>query len=525
MDELVTRRSFLNFVGRAAGASALYETMSAMGLVHVPIAYAGPPDLAPGSGSGRRVVVLGAGIAGLVAAYELTRANYACTILEARNRAGGRNWTLRRGDIVEETDSRQACGFDQGTQMYFNAGAARISQHHQAILGYCKKFGVPLEAMVNENRNAFFQSDKALGGRPIRARQIIADQRGYIAELLAKAVNQRALDEALTADDQERFLVMLRNFGALDKSFQYKGSSRAGYAKWPGAADRPGESLAPLAFTEFLESLTAYFQTNFGERIDWQPTMLQPVGGMDKIARAFERRVRSMIRYGAEVHEIRRHGEGVRIGYRDAATGKRHSIEADYCVCTIPLSVLADIDADFSPGHQQAIRACHYVKACKLAFQANRRFWEEDDQIYGGISWTDQAVTQIWYPSTGFHRPKGILVGAYIWTDRIGEQFGQASPAQRNVMAIQNGAKLHPNYGQHLVHGISVAWHKIPHSKGAYAEWSLDARRDAYVTLCRPDGPIHFAGEHLSYMTAWQEGAVLSAQSAALAIHERAQKR
>ncbi|HUI16152.1 MAG TPA: FAD-dependent oxidoreductase, partial [Alphaproteobacteria bacterium] len=183
----VTRRGFLNLVGRAGGATALYETMAAMGLLSAPTAYAGPPELPHGSGAGTHVAILGAGIAGMTAAYELARAGYRCTILEARERTGGRNWTLRRGDAVEELDSRQRCAFAAGREMYFNAGPARIPQQHQALLGYCRQFGVALEARVNDNRNAFFQSDKAFGGRPVRARQFIGDGRGYIAELLAKA--------------------------------------------------------------------------------------------------------------------------------------------------------------------------------------------------------------------------------------------------------------------------------------------------------------------------------------------------
>lgn len=254
----VSRRGFLNLVGRAGGAAALYETMAAMGLLAVPAAYAGPPELRPGSGKGIRVVILGAGIAGMTAAHELAHAGYRCTILEARPRAGGRNWTLRRGDLIEETDSRQRCAFDAGAEMYVNIGPARIPQQHQAILGYCRKFGVALEPMVNDNRNAFFQSDGAFGGRPIRARQFITDSRGFIAELLAKAINQHALDEAVTAEDRERVLGMLRGFGALDRDFQYHGSSRAGFSEWPGAGLQEGKPLVLLDRAQLLQPPFAF---------------------------------------------------------------------------------------------------------------------------------------------------------------------------------------------------------------------------------------------------------------------------
>ncbi len=521
----VSRRRFLNLVGRAGGAAALYETMAAMDLLAVPAAYAGPPELRPGSGKGIRVVILGAGIAGMTAAYELAHAGYRCTILEARPRAGGRNWTLRRGDLVEETDSRQHCAFDPGAEMYVNIGPARIPQQHQAILGYCRKFGVALEPMVNDNRNAFFQSDGAFGGRPIRARQFITDSRGFIAELLAKAINQHALDEAVTAEDRDRVLGMLRGFGALDRDFQYHGSARAGFSEWPGAGLQEGKLLAPLDRAELLQPPFAFFQLDWGELIDFAPTMLQPKGGMDQIARAFERAVHPMIRFSTEVREIRRAGDGVRVVYRDGRGGPMRAISADYCICTIPLPVLAGIAADFSPGFKQAIAAPGYAKAVKIAFQAKRRFWEEDDQIYGGISWTSDDITQIWYPSTGFHERKGVLLGAYIWTDEIGERFGRMTPAERTAAALQSGSKLHAAYGESLRHGISVAWEKIPDNLGSWVEWSKETRADAYQTLIQPEGPVHLAGEHLSHVTAWQEGAVLSAHAAVAAIDERVRGR
>lgn len=521
----VSRRGFLNLVGRAGGSAALYQTMAAMGLLRVPAAYAGPPNLPRGLGAGRHVVILGAGIAGLTAALELTRAGFRCTILETRERAGGRSWTLRRGDVVRETDSRQRCGFDTGEEMYANMGPARIPQHHQALLGYCRELGVALEPRVNDNRNAYLQSDKAFGGRRVRAREFIGASRGYIAELLAKAVSQHALDEALTPEDQQSFLRMLRNFGALDGDYRFTGSSRLGYSETPGAGLQKGTSMPPLERADLLKPVFAYFQLNWSELIDFAPTMLQPVGGMDRIAAAFEKRVHGRIRYGAEVRAIRREREGVRVLYRDRRGGALRSIAGDYCLCTIPLSVLAGIPADVSPDFARAIATPAYGKAIKLAFQAERRFWEEDDQIYGGISWTERDITQVWYPSTGFHGAKGVLLGAFIWSDEIAERVGALKPAERLARAVEDGERLHERYGAHLTHGISVAWHKVPENLGAWVEWTRETREAAYETLCRPDGPIHLAGEHLSYVTAWQEGAVLSAQAAVTAIAERVRSR
>jgi monoamine oxidase len=281
----------------------------------------------------------------------------------------------------------------------------------------------------------------------------------------------------------------------------------------------PGRPVPPLPFAELLKPVFGYFQLNWSEMSEYAATMLQPVGGVDRIAHAFAREVQPLIRYGAEVQALRREGEGVRVVYRQA--GQASTLAADHCICTIPLPVLARIEMDVAPEFKRAIASARYSKAAKLGLQANHRFWE-DEQIYGGISWTEQDITQIWYPSTGFHAQKGILVGAYVWGDGAAERFTQLSPEARNQVAIAGGAKLHASYPQHVAHGLSVAWAKIPHSEGAYATGPFEM---GYRLLRQPDGPIHLAGEHLSYLTGWMEGAVLSAHAAIAAVDARRRAR
>jgi monoamine oxidase len=524
LPQSLSRRRFLHLVGRAGGAKAAYNTMAAMGLLPVPTAYAGPPDLAPDSGNGVRVVVLGAGIAGLTAAYELSKAGYACTVIEGRRRPGGRNWTIRGGDKVEESDSVQRCWFDVGEHMYFNAGPARIPHHHKAVLGYCKDFGVALEVIVNDNRATYLHSDDAFEGRPLPNRQVIHDSRGFVAELLAKAISKDALAEDVSVEDKDILLAFVRSFGALTKDYSYKGSPRAGYEDPPGAGLSQGRLREPLSFKELLKSDFWEYKLYYSERFEQAATMLQPVGGMDRIAQAFAWRLGETIKYDCVAQEIRKTENGARVIYQ-GGTGQKLSIEADYVVCTIPLGVLATIANDFAPEFKSAIAACDYVKAAKIAFQADRRFWEEDHQIYGGISWTNRDITQIWYPSAGFHRDKGVLLGAYIWTNQIGERFGRLTPEQRLEAAMISGENIHPGYRLLVSRGVSVCWHKIPYSQGAWADWSPEARNLRYLILNRPDGPIHFAGEHLSYLTGWQEGAVLSAHAAVRAIDDRVKAR
>ena len=149
--------------------------------------------------------------------WELRKAGYAPLILEARTRAGGRNWSLRGGDEIRETGSVQRIAWDAGPHMYLNPGPARLPYHHEGILSYCRELGVPLEVMSNDNRGALLQSDAAFDGRPQRNRQVVNDIRGYIAELAAKAIDHDALAQAVTTEDKERIRALLRSFGALDQ--------------------------------------------------------------------------------------------------------------------------------------------------------------------------------------------------------------------------------------------------------------------------------------------------------------------
>ncbi|MBV9734375.1 MAG: FAD-dependent oxidoreductase [Acidisphaera sp.] len=522
----VTRRRLIHLVGRAGGISAAYRTMAAMGLLAAPAAYAGPPALPAGSGAGSKVLILGAGIAGMVAALELGRAGYDCTVLEARGRAGGRNWSLRASDVVEETGGRQPVAWDAGEHLYFNPGPARLPYDHQGILGYCRELGVALEVLCNDNRAAFMHDDAAFAGAPQRNGAVVNDTRGYIAELAAKAVDAGLLDQPVSDIDKERLRAFLRAFGALEADLVYRGSARAGLAELPGAGTQSGRIAAPLDLRAIVASEFWQGPMQFGELHTMQATMLQPVGGMGRIGEAFGRMLGERIVYRREITDIRRTGEarGARVLWRDARSGERGAAEADYVICTLPCPVLRGIDADFSPALRAALAAPAYVPAGKIAFQAERRFWEQDHNIYGGISWTSRDITQIWYPTAGLHAPKGILVAGYVWSDREGEAFAAKPPARRAADALADAAHIHPGCAQALGNAVSVAWPNIPFTGSAWAEWSRATRKQYYPVLLAGEGPFLFAGEHVSYVTGWQEGAVLSAHVAVAALAERVRR-
>jgi monoamine oxidase len=519
-----SRRDLLRMIGVTAGGAAMYQAMSALG-VAAESPYAGPVDL-QGAPRGASVLILGAGMAGMTAAYELRNAGYRVQVLEYNGRAGGRNWTLRGGDRYTELGGAvQECRFDP--DLYINPGPWRIPYHHRGMLAYCKKLRVPLEAFVQVNYNAYLHSSSAFGGKPRRYREVKADFQGHVAELLAKATRQNALDAALSTEDREKLLESLRHWGALDKDFSYVASDavsdRRGYRKEPGGGltARPIHS-EPVGLTDLLNSNLWQGIPN-GDTFDMQTALFQPVGGMGRVGEAFGRELGPLIRYHAKIVDIHQDERGVTATYVDAnSPGTRLSATADWCVCTIPLAVLAQIPMNVGTPMATAIAAVPYASAIKAGLQFKRRFWEEDEHIYGGITYTDLPITNIGYPNTGYHSGgKGVLLGAYIWGLNAME-FTALSPPERVQKVVEYGSQIHPQYHQEFDNGIAVAWHRVPFTMGCFGIWSEASRARHYDDLCQIDGRIVLAGEHASFLGGWQEGAVTSALDAVGRLHQRA---
>jgi monoamine oxidase len=519
-----SRRDLLSLIGTVAGSAAMYEAMTALGLASES-GYKGPVRL-EGDPKDASVLILGAGLAGMTAALELRNAGYKVQLLEFNNRPGGRNWTLRGGDsFVELGGTRQTCEFAQG--LYINPGPWRIPYHHRAVLDYCKRLNVALEPFIQLNHNALLHGSKAFGGKPQRIREIKTDFQGHVSELLAKVTQQGRLDETISKQDKEILLQALRSWGALDKDFAYKANLISaefrGYAREPGggldAAPLPGE---PLALSEILKSRMWRYLQNFALH-EFQTTMFQPVGGMDMIGKAFAREVGDLIRYESKVTRIQQNDRGVTVTFTDAKNpANPQQASADWCVCTIPLSILSQLPVDVGAPMKAAIDSVPYASAVKVGLQFKRRFWEEDDAIFGGISYTDLPIRQIAYPNTAYNtKGQGVLLGAYLFEGANAYEFTSLAPAERVARAVEFGAQLHPQYRTEYENGIAVAWHRVPFTLGCAGSWSDAARAQHYDNLCQIDGRILLAGEHASYIPAWQEGAILSALDAIARLHRR----
>jgi monoamine oxidase len=506
----MSRRQLLTMIGAAAGSGASYRAMAQLGMVEGSRrrpGVRGTPPAKPGSS----VLVLGAGDAGLVAALELRRIGYKVTVLEYNNRPGGRCWSLRGGDTYTELGgATQDCGFDPG--FYLNPGPWRIPYHHENLLGYCRELGVALEHQIQFSHNTLLHSVKAFGGKPQRYAAVQASLQGHVAELLAKSTKQHALDQAVTQEDQQILLEALRGWGGLDANFRVQ----------PGHSDEGYTPSTPLNPAEVMKSgLWAGLQT--GET--FHDVLMQPVGGMDRVAYALYREVQDLVRLNAKVTGITQDSKRVTVTYVDARTGADpQQLSADWCVCALPLTVLGQLkELKVGAAMTAGIRAVPYYSVLKAGLQFKRRFWEEDDQIYGGISYTDLPISQISYPSSDLGtRGKGVLLGAYIFGGLNAFEFTSLSPAERMRWVVEFGSQLHPQYKAEFENGISVAWHRVPWIMGCAAAWDEGMRKQHYENLRAMDGRIVLAGDHVSDFVAWQEGALVSSLEAIQKLHQKA---
>lgn len=503
---MLTRRNFIERLAAVGGASLAYEGMVGVGLLE---AAQSAPFALRGDGKGVKIAIVGAGLSGMTVAYELGKLGYACTILEARPRPGGRAHTIRRGTVSEEEGPQQTCSFDAG--QYFNCGAMRVAYHHSTTLSYCRELGVPVETFALLSEAAYIYQSKTPGlkDRRIRQREVHTDLDGYVAELLTKAVNGQAVDDVLSADDRERLIAYLQQKGAL-----VEGRYRGGQLRGADPERNPDGSAryTPLALSELLGSRAGFY---LDPGFQYQQTMMQVVDGTSRLPEALAARLKDKIKYEAAVQTIRHDANGVTIGYTDKS-GRSQQLTADYCVCALPLTVLAKMETDFSADRKKIFAGTSYSAAGKMGIQFKRRFWEEDDQIFGGSSKTDMEIAQVIYPSSGYLTKKGVVVGYYL-QGQAGRPIGDKTPQERIDLALEQGSKIHPQYRAEFDNAFSVAWHRV---KWSYGSWSNLAAANRRILL-EPEGRLYVAGDHMN-MNAWMQGAFESGRHVSTQIHARA---
>jgi monoamine oxidase len=508
---VLTRRRFLEQLGLAGGTSLVLSAMTSWDLM---AGATGQRPTLSGRPARNKVLVLGAGVSGLVVAYELGKLGYDCRLLEARERVGGLAWTVRRGtEHTEIGGERQVCRFDAG--LYVNVGAWRIPYTHTGVLNYCRELGVPLEMFVNEAENAYFYYEGRdvgpLANTRVRLHEVKADMIGYTNELLVKAIDQGRLDLPVTAEDKERFLSYLVAEGYLDPSDRrYKAFAIRG----PGS---------PRDFTALLQS-------GFGRRMRSVPAtsgttaapMFQPVGGMDRFPQGFERAIGAdRIAFHADVQAVHQSDTGVSVTYVDTRTGSRGESRADFVVVCMPLSVLSSVDINLSPELMTAVKATTYSDSAKMGLAMKRRFWEEDDQIFGGHLYSNLPLGEFSYPSNDYFSKKGVLLGLYV-NAPVGDLTDRPI-AERVEHVLTHASKVHPQIRAEFESAYAVWWRKVKYSRGGYAAGGTATRR---TQLAGIDNRVIIGSAATAPQSSpdWMEGAVSAGWQALASLHDRAMR-
>jgi monoamine oxidase len=251
----------------------------------------------------------------------------------------------------------------------------------------------------------------------------------------------------------------------------------------------------------------------YEEAWDWQATMMQPVGGMAQIPYAFAKSLGPIVIYDAPVTEINKTAKGVKITYTKG--GAEKSIEADYAVCAMPLTILRKIKSDLDAEHKRVAATAVYRGSLKIPWES-RRFWETDYGIYGGLSFLAQGPSPVWYPSCNLQAERGLIVSGYM--DDSYENFASLSLEEKFAKSRAQVEKIHPGHGHELEKPIYCGWRNVKWNEGS---WIGGIPAADYDILTRPDGPIYFAGDHTSHIVGWQEGAALSGKRAVQMISDK----
>jgi monoamine oxidase len=504
------------------------------------------PRMLRAAGAKKQVLILGGGISGLTAAYDLLKKNYAVTVLEANGRTGGRSLTLRNGDTFTEVHGRdtwtQKCVLETAQnapyKAYLNAGPGRIPSAHYHVLNLCKELGVELEVYIMQTRSNLI---KAGGNSPMVNRRVANDTIGYMAGDLYQYIKDSNIPnkkEYLEMLIQVGALTTVRENGIVTRAY-YNGTSRAGYEELPGTG--PGRPIAPIAKDVLLKS--KFWEHHFYQPEDflWQTTSFQPVGGMDMIEKALLAKIHLLgghIHLNANVEEVNRKGPRWAVTYKQ--NGKKHTVEGDFCLCNIPIPLMKGKlkGTDFEPRFWDSFKKVmddakeFLAPTCKVGWQAPRELWQQLPTsptrpvipIFGGISYTSHPITQLWYPSDRFHDELGVLTGAYNYTDNA-TQWGHLPPERRLAIAREGAQQLHgPAFARGLRHGVTIAWQNIPTQKGGWADWSkvpvegrteeerAMARAAVMNAIRRGDKGFFVIGDQVSWLPGWKEGAVAIAQ-------------
>ncbi len=451
-------------------------------------------------GAPKKVVVIGAGVAGLAAAYELTQAGHDVTVLEARARPGGRVQTLREQ-------------FSDG--LYAEAGAMNVFDTHDWTLKYIKLFGLTLDPAAPSTLSSVVY---------LRGRRIVAKQGQPVEYPLDLTAEEKKLGRR---GMWEKYVVpAAKDVGDYDAAgwppaelLKYDRVTFTEFLRAQGASRDAAELLglgAMGAFGDGPNTVSALLMLREAAHRSRLKQNYYIRGGTDLLPRAFAARLSERIRYGAPVVGLEQDSGGVRVAYLHA--GARESVAADRVVCAVPFSVLRrmKVAPDFGREKRRAVEELPYTSVVRTYLQTARKFWVEEG--LSGAATTDEWNTLVFEGAPNQPGRRGILE-AYDAGPRA-RQLTAMREDERVSSVLSLVEKIHPRARAEFEVAATKAWDEDEWARGAYAWYRPGQMETLLPHVARPEGRVHFAGEHASSLFGWMQGALESGNRAAREVND-----
>jgi monoamine oxidase len=452
-------------------------------------------------GPARKVIIVGAGLAGLSAAYELRRAGHDVTVLEAQARAGGRVFTLR----APFSDN-----------LYAEAGAMFIPDTHDLTLHYIKEFDLPLDLRTTSGLSSvdYVRGKRIVLSEDARIEPLFnltpEEQRLGTGGLWQKCEPESVFQELGNPADPNWSVESVKKYDRMSyRDFLRSGgaSEEAVSLMTLGWADIWGDGLASVSALTILRDKLYQISSEKSYIIR---------GGNDLLPRAFAARLAENIRYGSPVVKVEQNARGVRVTFLQAGT--HQSIEADRLVFAIPFSVLRRIEISprFSPEKQRAVNELPYFSAARVSLQSRNRFWVAAG--LSGFGRTDLPIANLFDMTANQPGVRGILQ-TYLGGARA-RQVTALKEGERIRYVLQQVEQVFPGIRENFEVGVSKCWDEDEWARGASSWYRPGQMSELWPHIARPEGKVHFAGDHTSAWIRWMQGALHSGNRVAREVND-----
>jgi len=434
----------------------------------------------------KRIIVIGAGLAGLSCAYELDQAGFNVMLIEARSRPGGRVSTYR--DAFSDN-------------LYSEMGAEYVDSTDMYVHEYCKKFNLKV-LPAKQYDGVYLRGQRST----MEGLRLGRDSLPFKGTLKGKLFGQEVQYIKKWID-----LVKLKGISSpevqeLDKisveEILKKGGAPKDIINLYAYANATEETTVPSKMSALYMVLSNIRTSSFSENI----VEGRIFGGNDQLPKILAKKLETKIMYNQPLYRLDYDSNAIIATVKE--NDKLIQIPATKCVLAIPASILKNININprFSIEKTNCINNQQYGHAMKIAMQYRQRFWDNKNSI-GQRVFTDTSLRRIYHFSIDQPGPRGILLSFTSGEDAI--KLGRLDKNERLEIAKNTCKNIWPEAPQYWEKGIIKYWNEDPWVKASYSFAGVD-QKNYRVILAKPEGSIYFAGEHTAIQRASMNGAIES---------------